>query len=256
MHPANRLLSHLGLRVSRAPSARIPGEFIRQYEDGYKSMQHNRRGFGVFRQMMYDAGEHPSSYIDFECAFAASTIAARHPASILDIGSYRHFVLGLLGHSRVTTLDVRSRQPATANETVLTSDAKAIDGPSGQFDLVVSLCAIEHFGLGRYGDELDVDADQKALREMARVLRPGGALVLSTTITRARPTIAFNAHRIFDYAMISAMRGTMRLEREAFFSNSRADVVPLSDINETEGVWDVYCACWIKDSESSTAGIV
>src|SRR3954468_16380146 len=206
MHPANRLLSLLGLRITRAKSNEIPGDFMLRYEDGYQRVQGNRRGFDSFRQLMYEAGEHPTSHVDFQCAFAASVIAARQPTSILDVGSYRHFVLGLLGHHRVTTLDVRLRNPATAFETVLTSDAKSIAAASEQFDLVVSLCAIEHFGLGRYGDDFDLDGDITALGEMVRVLRPGGALVVSTTITRAHPAIAFNAHRIYDQAMITSIR--------------------------------------------------
>lgn len=246
MHPVNQLLSLVGLRVSRGGAQKIPSEFVRRFEEGHQRVQGNSRGFAVFRQMMYDAGEHPSSYIDFECAFAAGAIAARRPAQILDIGSYRHFVLGLLAHSRVTSLDVRSRQPATELETVLTSDAKSIDAASNQFDMVVSLCALEHFGLGRYGDEFDIDADQKALQEMVRVLRPGGALVMSTTITRARPSIAFNAHRIYDYPMITAMRGSLRLEREAFFNHARAGGVTLDQVTAEARAWDVYCGCWIK----------
>ncbi len=248
MHPANRLLSLLGLRISRAGSSEIPGDFMRRYEDGYRRVQGNGRGFDSFRQLIYEAGDHPSSHIDFQCSFAASVVASRSPTSILDVGSYRHFVLGLLGHYRVTTLDVRPRSPATAFETVLTSDAKSIDAGSGQFDLVVSLCAIEHFGLGRYGDDFDLDGDVTALGEMVRVLRPGGALVVSTTITRARPAIAFNAHRIYDQSMIASIRGGLGLglEREAFFSHARGAAIPLNEVTAQPGAWDVYCGCWTK----------
>lgn len=250
MHPANRLLSLLGLKISRADAPAAPAEFIRRFEDDFRRAQGNRRGFDVFRQLIYEVGDHPSSHVDFQCAFAASVIASRHPSSILDIGSYRHFALGLLGNYRVTTLDIRPRQPATEYETVLTSDAKAIAAGAGEFDLVVSLCALEHFGLGRYGDEFDLDGDEKALREMVRVLRPGGALVVSTTITQARPSIGFNAHRIYNYAMLTAMRGGLKLEREAFFDPTRGLEVPLSGVTTQPGVWDVYCGCWTKEVEA------
>jgi SAM-dependent methyltransferase len=255
MHPANRLLSIFGLRIARDRPAAVPVEFRQRYDEGYQRIQGNRRGFEVFRHFIYEAGEHPSSHVDFQCAFAAEAIASRSPTSILDVGSYRHFILGLLGRRGVTTLDVRSREPATTNETVLTSDAKSIKAAAGQFDLVVSLCALEHFGLGRYGDEFDPDGDTKALAEMTRVLRPGGALVFSTTITRARPSIGFNAHRIYDYAMISEMRGNLRLEREAFFSHNRGRATRLEDVTTEAGAWDVYCGCWAKESDDiSPAG--
>jgi hypothetical protein len=81
---------------------------------------------------------------------------------------------------------------------------------------------------------------------MARVLRPGGALVISTTITRARPSIAFNAHRIYDSRMLATMRGGLRLERELFFTHARGGAAPLDQITDKPGHWDVYCGCWIK----------
>jgi ubiquinone/menaquinone biosynthesis C-methylase UbiE len=54
-------------------------------------------------------------------------------------------------------------------------DALALPFADGAFDVVMSVCAIEHF-----------DDGAAALAEMARVLRPGGDLVLSAdALTRA-----------------------------------------------------------------------
>ncbi len=106
----------------------------------------------------------------------------------------------MLAGYKVTTLDVRPRDSRLENETIVTSDAKKLDIPSDSFDMVVSLCTLEHFGLGRYGDEFDLDGDKKAFNEMIRVLKPGGRLVFSTTVTRSTPSLAFNAHRIYDQA--------------------------------------------------------
>jgi hypothetical protein len=62
---------------------------------------------------------------------------------------------------------------------------------------VVSLIStLEHIGLGRYGDPLDVDGDIRCMREVWRVLHPGGHLVL--TIPYGYPTVVFNLHRIYD----------------------------------------------------------
>jgi SAM-dependent methyltransferase len=62
-------------------------------------------------------------------------------------------------------------------------------------DSVSCLHALEHFGLGRYGDPIDPDGHLKGLAALSRLVRPGGVLYLSVPIGPDR--IEFNAHRVF-----------------------------------------------------------
>jgi len=235
------------MRVSRTKgSLNIPEDFKQQYNHQLDELKKNSRGFKVVQQFRYDVGGHPRSYIDNECEFAAQNLAKRNPTTILDIGSYRHFVIGLLASYEVTTLDIRKRESLTDNETVLTSDAKQLDIPSNSFDAIVSLCALEHFGLGRYGDGFDLDADREAFNEMARVLKPSGIIVFTTTITRAAPCIAFNAHRIYDYEMIRGFCKRLELQEERFFSHRMGKFCSLEQVTKVLADWDVYCGCWMK----------
>ncbi len=141
---------------------------------------------------------------------------------------------------------MRQREPSTDNETVLTSDAKKLDLPDDSFDAIVSLCALEHFGLGRYGDEFDLAADKKAFDEMRRVLKPGGRMVVTTTISRARPSVAFNANKIYDLAQIRAFSSGLELVEEAFFSHELARMCSHDEVTSKPAVWDIYCGCWTK----------
>ena len=59
---------------------------------------------------------------------------------------------------------------------------------------------IEHVGLGRYGDPLDPNGDIKAIDELKRVTALGGYIIFVTPV--GRPTIKYNAHRIFSYEQI------------------------------------------------------
>jgi SAM-dependent methyltransferase len=251
MHPVNELLSFVGMRLSRAPLAKkVPKEFETRYARQLDALQQESGGFSVFREFYYDAGTHPTCYFDFECEFAARHLQRVNPGSVLDIGSYRIFVIGMLSGYKVTTLDVRPRVSSLSNESIVTSDAKRLDIPSDSFDMVTSLCTLEHFGLGRYGDEFDFTADKKAFSEMIRVLKPGGTLMFSTTITRSKPSIAFNAHRIYDYAIIRSFCEPLECVEEGFYSNAMEAPCAFEQIVDTPRKWDVYCGCWRKNFRS------
>lgn len=185
--------------------------------------------------------------MDFQCIFAASHLSRINPSNILDIGSYRVFILGMLAYSKVVTVDVRDRKPVLNNETVVTCDAKTLPLPSDSFDAVVSLCALEHFGLCRYGDEFDPEGDKKAFKEMVRVLKPGGHLIFTTTVTRSEPSIVFNAHRIYDMDMIRKFCSDLDVVDEKFYSmRSLKRGCAINEVTDKPGVWDIYCGYWKK----------
>ena len=62
-------------------------------------------------------------------------------------------------------------------------------------DSISSLNAIEHFGLGRYGDPIDYHGHEKAIRNITAILQPGGRFYFAVPIGAQR--IEFNAHRVF-----------------------------------------------------------
>ena len=246
MHPINRLLSVVGLRLSRAvrpgagPVAGVPG-----FDAQFQEARQNERGFGaVLAYPTVETGEHPASYVDHECAFAAQWLGKAKPVNVLDVGSYRHFVLGMLSWYRVTTVDIRHRKAMTENEVVLTCDARSLKLPDGGFDVVVSLCALEHIGLGRYGDEFDLDGDKKAFGEMVRVLRPGGRIIFTTAVTRGPSCMRFNQARFYSYEMIRGFWAGLVCEEERFYSHKLDAYCSLADVTHEENSWDVYCGCW------------
>ena len=74
-------------------------------------------------------------------------------------------------------------------------------------DVVTIISTLEHVGLGRYGDPLDVDGDIRTMREVWRILKPGGHAIL--TIPYGYPTVVYNLHRVYD-------NGRLRLLTEGF----------------------------------------
>jgi SAM-dependent methyltransferase len=224
----------------------LPKAIDREYEKNLAQLKKEPGDFYVFEERLKEGGRHPANFIDIECAFAADHLRRFNPGNVLDVGSYRLFILGLLANFPITTIDVRSRQPLSSSETILTGDAKKINLPDHCFDAVLSLCALEHFGLGRYGDEFDLHADQKAFAEMIRVLKPGGRLIFTTTIHRAQPSIAFNAHRIYTYEMLRSFCRGLTFREEKFYSHRQKGFCPLAEVTTDLRWWDVYCGCWEK----------
>lgn len=247
MHSINVFLSKFGIQVIKIPW-RVSKNFLKEYNRQFRQLKSSLHRFDIFKSFRYDVGSHPLNYVDYECGFAANHLLQRlNSEKILDIGSYRHFIIGLLSHFKVTTIDVRERKSISENEAVVTCDAKNLELPDNEFDVVVSLCALEHFGLGRYGDKFDLDADKKAFKEMIRVLKPNGRLIYTTTITRARPFIAFNAHRVYTHEMLRDFCTGLICEEEKFYSQRIGDFCSSEKVAIEPKAWDIYCGCWKKE---------
>ncbi len=139
---------------------------------------------------------------------------------------------------------MRPRQFKYANEELLLADSKSLPVPDASFHAVLSLNAIEHFGLGRYGEELDFDADKKAFAEWRRVLRPGGHIIFSTTVNSAGPAVAFNAHRVYSLEQIHAMCAGLVAVEEVFYSHTKGPCGAVGALESPPGKWDLYAAVW------------
>ena len=88
-----------------------------------------RRGNGPFtivKAFRDNSGAHPENSEDVECSFAARHVRRQCPGSILDVGSYRHFIQGLSAVCDITSLDVRPRTYSWPGYTVVTGDAKVL----------------------------------------------------------------------------------------------------------------------------------
>jgi hypothetical protein len=100
----------------------------------------------------------------------------------------------------------------------------------GYCDSLSSLHAIEHFGLGRYGDPINPRGHYIGIKNMAKLLRIGGLFYLSTPIGKQR--VEFNANWVFDPRTIISIANENRLELKSLTIFSHIDGVYELDINE------------------------
>lgn len=115
----------------------------------------------------------------------------------IDVGSRLDgFVAHLLPCCKVTYVDIRPLPITVEGLKFIEGSILKLPFENDSCETLSCLHVIEHIGLGRYGDKVDPDGHIKAAKELTRVLKPGGALLIGTPVGRER--LCFDAHRIFD----------------------------------------------------------
>ena len=136
----------------------------------------------------------------------AQRIYAANPKRHVDVASrIDGFVAHLAVFREVEVFDVRPLTTSAKNIVFRRCDITTEIAPEyvDYCDSVSCLHALEHFGLGRYGDNLDPDGHLKGLDNLRRILRSGGILYLAVPIGPHR--IEFNAHRVFGVPELTHM---------------------------------------------------
>lgn len=149
-----------------------------------------------------EAGATKSEYF-WQDLLVARAIFEANPITHVDIGSrVDGFVAHVASFRECEVFDVRPI--STKVPGVLFRQADLMDPSSlpnaesggGYCDSLSCLHAIEHFGLGRYGDPINPLGYQRGIVNMSQLLRPRGMFYLSTPIGEER--VEFNANWVFD----------------------------------------------------------
>ena len=99
-------------------------------------------------------------------------------------------------------------------------------------DSLSCLHALEHFGLGRYGDPLEPSGYENGIRNMSQILCSGGVLYLSVPVGLER--VEFNAQRVFNPRAIVDIAKSNKLELDKFsLFTSDAGMVEMDIQNKT-----------------------
>lgn len=108
-----------------------------------------------------------------------------HP--ILDIGCcYSRLPIALASRGfRVVGVDFNAYPDRHPNLRAVRGDAALLPFATGSFGVVLAISVIEHIGLGHYGDPTGSAGDHAAVREISRVLRPGGRALITVPFGRA-----------------------------------------------------------------------
>jgi hypothetical protein len=148
-----------------------------------------------------EGGETKSEYF-WQDLLVARAVYAANPVKHVDIGSrIDGFVAHVASFREIEVFDVRSistKIPGVVFHQADLMDAASLpkNAVGGYCDSLSCLHAIEHFGLGRYGDPVNPIGYQSGIVNMVQLLKSGGTFYLSTPIGRER--VEFNANWVFD----------------------------------------------------------
>lgn len=128
-------------------------------------------------------------------AWAARVLAKTRPQRHTDFSSTLNFCALVSAFIPVDFYDYRPAPLQLSGLNSLGADLLSLPFENNRLESASCMHVLEHVGLGRYGDPIDPDGDIKAIRELCRVLAPGGNLLIAVPVGEAR--VQFNAHRVY-----------------------------------------------------------
>ena len=194
-----------------------------------------------------EGGETNTEYF-WQDLYIAQKINQESPSKHVDIGSrVDGFVAHVASYREIEVFDIRQITSEIPNVIFKQADLmEPVNDYSDYCDSLSCLHALEHFGLGRYKDEINVDGYKLGLGNMAKMLKKDGTFYLSTPVGKEK--VAFNAHRIFNPSELKSIMNEygLALKEFAWFGESRkiihsidieADFVRLSQMHYALGIF-------------------
>jgi len=146
----------------------------------------------------------------------ARMIFEARPERHVDIGSrVDGFVAHVASFREIEVFDVRPVSTQIPGVRFKQADfMQPATGMMGYCDSLSCLHALEHFGLGRYGDPIDPKGFERGFENMASLLKKGGVFYLSVPVGAAR--VEFNGQRVLNPQAIIELAVENSLELREF----------------------------------------
>jgi SAM-dependent methyltransferase len=133
----------------------------------------------------------------FQDLYIAQRIFQNNPKRHVDIGSrIDGFVTHVASYREIEVYDIRPMEISIPNVKFIQADLMNLSETDYSCtDSISCLHALEHFGLGRYGDEICFDGYLLGFQNIYKMLQKGGKFYFSVPMGNQR--IEFHAHRVF-----------------------------------------------------------
>lgn len=140
------------------------------------------------------------THYEYHQAWAARALAQINPQKHIDISSRITFNVVVSAFIPIEFYDYRPARITLDNLECRSADLLKLPFEDNSLQSLSCMHAVEHVGLGRYGDDIDPEGDLKAISELKRVLKKGGNLLFVVPV--GKPKVQFNGHRIYSYDMV------------------------------------------------------
>ena len=160
--------------------------------------------FPCYEDRCDNAGELPFHYF-FQDLYMAQRIYQNRPQRHIDIGSrIDGFVAHVASYREIEIYDIRPMQISIPNVKFTQADLMNLyEKDFESTDSISCLHALEHFGLGRYGDDICYDGYWQGFLNIHKMLKSRGKLYFSVPLGKQRTE--FHAHRVFSLKYLLEM---------------------------------------------------
>jgi len=175
--------------------------------------------------------------------FVAQQIFQNHPQRHIDIGSrIDGFVAHVASFREIEVFDIRPLEISIPNVRFSQADLMNLDAKNYECtDSVSCLHALEHFGLGRYGDPICFEGYLTGFKNITLLLKKGGKLYFSVPMGEQR--IEFHAHRVFSLKyLVKLVAENYSIDtfsyvndNNSFFSNIDLSILPENKMENNLG---------------------
>jgi SAM-dependent methyltransferase len=181
----------------------------------------------------------------YHTSWAARKVKEIDPEFHTDISSSLFFPGILSAFIPVKFYDYRPAELSLSDLESHEGDLMKLPFPDNSIASLSCMHTIEHIGLGRYGDPIDPEGDLKAIKELIRVVKPGGSLLFVTPIG-GTALIEFNAHRIYTFALIKEYFQELELVEFSLIPEKNGTMI-LNATDEQANKEKYGCGCfWFK----------
>jgi len=159
------------------------------------------------------------------------------PLDHLDVASrIDGFVAHVAAFRKIEVSDIRNLNNKIDNIQFTQIDFMSSFSNIKKYQSISCLHAIEHFGLGRYNDQIDVNGHLKGFLNITNLLEESGKLYISFPISNY-PRTEFNAHRVFHPNDIFNWNGCEKLKLLRFdYVNDEGDLIKNTNTNEVNNM--------------------